>query len=88
MRHDWVGKVIYWELCKKLKSDRTNKWHIHNLESVLENEMHKFLWDFEIQMDYLILARQSDLLKVNKKKKKENLPNNRLCCPDRPQSKI
>ena len=24
-RHDWVGKGIYWGLCKKLKFDHTNK---------------------------------------------------------------
>ena len=24
-RRDWVGKVIYWELCKKLKFDYTFK---------------------------------------------------------------
>ena len=24
-RHDWVGKVIHWELCKKFKLDHTNK---------------------------------------------------------------
>ena len=24
-RHDWVGKVIHWEMCKKLKFDYTNK---------------------------------------------------------------
>ena len=24
-RHDWVGKVIQWELCKKLKFDHANK---------------------------------------------------------------
>ena len=23
-RHDWLGKVIHWELCKKLKFDHTN----------------------------------------------------------------
>ena len=22
-RHDWVGKIIHWELCKKLKFDYT-----------------------------------------------------------------
>ena len=22
-RHDWVGKVIHWEMCKKFKSDHT-----------------------------------------------------------------
>ena len=25
-KHDWVGKVIQWELCKKFKFDQTNKW--------------------------------------------------------------
>ena len=24
-RHDWVGKVINWELCKKSESDHTNE---------------------------------------------------------------
>ena len=25
-RHDWVGKVIHWEMCKKFKFDHANKW--------------------------------------------------------------
>ena len=29
-RHDWVEKVIHWELCKKLKFDHTNKWSLLN----------------------------------------------------------
>ena len=53
-RRDWVRKVIHWELCKKLKFDHTNKWCIHKPESVLENETHKFLWDFDIQTNHLI----------------------------------
>ena len=24
-RHDWVGKVIHWEMCKKFKFDHANK---------------------------------------------------------------
>ena len=35
-------------MCKKFKFDLVNKWYIHNPESVLENETHKILWDFEI----------------------------------------
>ena len=27
--HDWVGKVIHWEMCKKFKFDHINKWHMH-----------------------------------------------------------
>ena len=25
-RHDWMGKVIFGELCKKFQFDHTNKW--------------------------------------------------------------
>ena len=79
-RHNWVGKVINWELRKKFKFDHTNKWYMHNPESVPENEMHKLLREFKIQTDHLISARRSNLLIGNnnnnkKEKKKENLPN-------------
>ena len=43
---------------------------MYNPESILENEMHKILWDFEIQTDHLISARRSDLGIV-----KKNMPN-------------
>ena len=36
-------------------------------------------------MDYLISARRSDLITINKKK--ENLQNCQLCCPSWPQNK-
>ena len=29
-RHDWVSKVIHWEMCKKFKFDHNNKWYMHN----------------------------------------------------------
>ena len=34
-RHDWVGMVIHWELCKRLKFDHTDKYYMHKPESVL-----------------------------------------------------
>ena len=43
---------------------------MHNPESVLENEVHKILWDFEIQTNHQIFARQPDLVIVKKKQKK------------------
>ena len=52
-KHDWVGKVIPEEQCKRLKFDHSNKWYMHKPKAVLENEMHKILWDFEIQTDHL-----------------------------------
>ena len=83
-RHDWVGKVIHWEMCKKFKFHHTNKWYMHNPAPVLENDTHKLLWDFGIHTDHLISARIPDLI-INKKK--ENLQNSRLCCPSWPQNK-
>ena len=67
-RHDWVGNVIHWEMCKKFKFDHTNKWYMHNPTPALENNTHKFLWDFDIQMDHRISARRLDLIINNQKK--------------------
>ena len=85
VRHNWVGKVIHWELYKKMKFDHMNKWYMHNPTSVLENDAHKVLRDFDIQTDHLISARLPDLIIINKKK--ENLQNCGLYCPSGPQSK-
>ena len=84
-RHDWVGKVIHWEMCKKSKFDHTNKCYMHNPAPFLENNTHKLLWDFNIQTDHQIPARRPDLIIINKRK--ENLQNCRLCCPGEPQNK-
>ena len=68
-RHDWVGKEIHWEMCKKFKFDYANKWYMHNPAPVLENDTHKLLWDFDIQTDPLISARKPDFIIINKNKK-------------------
>ena len=70
-RHDWVGKVIHRKMCKKFKFDHTNKWYMHNPIPVLENDTHKLLWDFDIQMDHLTSPRRPNLIIINKK--------NRIC---------
>ena len=83
-RHDWVGKMIHWEIYREFQFDYTNKWYMHNLAPVLEYDSHKLLWDFNIQTDHLIPVRRPDLnnLQTNK-----NLQNCRLCCPGKPQNK-
>ena len=50
------------ELCKIFKFDLTNRRYMHKPESVLKNETHKLLLDFEIQTDHQILARRPDLM--------------------------
>ena len=75
--HDRVDKVIPLELYKKFEFDHTNKWYMHNPTSVLENDTHKLLWDFDLQTDHLISARRLDLIIIIKK---ENLQNCGLSC--------
>ena len=86
-RHNWVSKVIHWEMCKKFKFDHANKCYMLNPAPILENDTHKLLWDFDIQTDHLISSRRPDLIIINQKKKKENLQNCRICCPGRPPNK-
>ena len=43
---------------------------MHNPAPVLENDTHKFLWDFDIQTDHLISARRPEILIINEKKKR------------------
>ena len=57
-----MHKENHMELCQKYRFDHTNKWYMHNLDSVLENETRTFLWDFAIQSDHLISAKQPDLI--------------------------
>ena len=68
-RHNWVSKVIDWELCKKLKSCLTTKWYMHKSESTQEKETHKSLWDFEVQTDHRIPVRKPKSLMMNEKKR-------------------
>ena len=68
-KHDWVGKVIHWELCKKMKFVHMNKWYMYNPASVLENGTHKLHWDFDIQTDHLISAQRPDLIIITNKKR-------------------
>ena len=44
---------------------------MHKPESVLENNTHKLLWDFDIQTDHQISARKPDLIIISNKKKKK-----------------
>ena len=57
---------------------------MHNQAPVLENDTHKLLWDFDIQLNLSPKTRPYNNQQKKKKKKKENLQDCRLCCPGRP----
>ena len=68
-RHDWVGKMIPWELCKRLKFVHADKLYIH--KPVLKRETHKIHWHFEIQIDNQI---QTPRISFNKQEEKKFSP--------------
>ena len=37
-RHDVVGRVIHWELCKEYGVECSDKWYEHSPKSIAENE--------------------------------------------------
>ena len=53
---------------------------MHKPESILENETHNILWDFEIKTDHPIPARRPHLVLINKK---GNWSTIRLCSSSR-----
>ena len=55
-----------------------------NLESVIENETHKFLWDFKITNKSPTLGQ---MVRLSDIKKKVNMPNIERWQAGRPQSK-
>ena len=61
-RHDWAGKMIYRELCKKLKLDQSTERYTHKPKTIRENEAHKILWNFEIERNRLIPVKRPDLV--------------------------
>ena len=62
-RHDWLGRKIHCEVCRKIGFDGNEKWYKHESEKVVENDSWKIVWDFAIQTDYVIEARRPDKIR-------------------------
>ena len=37
-RHDWVGRRVHWDVCKKYGIVVNDKWYQHEPGSVIEND--------------------------------------------------
>ena len=68
-RHDWVGKRIHLEVCRKTGIEVKTKWYEHQPEVVQKNERCKILWDLNIQTDQVIEARSPDKIVIDKESK-------------------
>ena len=80
-RHDWVGKGIDWELCKKLKFDHTSKWYMKKLGSIIKNEAQNSLrvWDSNKSPNPGQTTRPRDNKQTNKQTKKKKKKVGRIC---------
>ena len=67
-KNEWVGKVIDFELFKRFKFHKTDKWYRPKLESVLESEMPKIFCNFNIEVRHQIWAMRPQLVVISKKK--------------------
>ena len=68
-RHDNVARAVHWDLSEKYGFERSERWYDHVLDSVLENEDYKMLWDFSVWTDHEIEARRLDLFIIGKSEK-------------------
>ena len=66
--HDKVCLNLHWTLCRKYGLEVSKKWYQPKVDSVVENERVKILWDFNIQTDREIKHRRPDIVVVNKEK--------------------
>ena len=57
--------MIHWEFSLSLKFEHSIKLLMYKIESILENEMHKIIWDLKVWTDPLILPRRLDLEVIN-----------------------
>ena len=61
---------IHWVLCKKYGVKVCERWYEHKVESVMENDIVKILWDVFIQVDIQIEHRRPDTVVMEKNTKK------------------
>ena len=80
-RHYWVGKVIHWEMCKKLKFEHMNKWYMNNPAFILQNgtqtPMEHWHTNGSLNLDQKTRP-------FSYRQKKEYLKNCGLCCTSWP----
>ena len=68
-RHDNVARMVHWKLRQKFNLEKSEKWYLHNPQTVSENVNQKLIWGMNIQYDNIIVERRPDIVIVNKMEK-------------------
>ena len=64
-RHDKVCSHLHWCLSRKYGLDVDSKWYHHKPNKVIENDVVKIVWDYNIQTDRIIEHRKRKCLIVD-----------------------
>ena len=67
--HGNVARMVHWKLCEKFNLEKSEKWYLHNPQTVSENVNHKLIWDMNIQCENVMVERRPDIVIVNKMEK-------------------
>ena len=67
--HDNVARMVHQKLCEKFNLEYSEKWYLHNPQTVSENINHKLIWDMNVQCDNVIVEWRPDSVIVNKMEK-------------------
>ena len=67
--HDHVARMIHWKLSEKFNLEKSEKWYLHNPQTVNENVNHKLIWDMNMQCDNVVVERRPDIIILNKMEK-------------------
>ena len=68
-RHDNVARMIHWKLYEKFNLEKSEKWYLHNPQTVSEKVNHKLIRNMNIQCDSNIVERRPDTAIVGKMEK-------------------
>ena len=59
-RHDKIARMVHWKLWEKSNLEKSEKWYLHNPQTVSENEY---------KCDNIIMERRLDIVIANKMEK-------------------
>ena len=65
----YVARMVPWKLCEKFELEKSEKYYLHNPQTVSENIYHMLIWDMNIECDDVIVERRPDIAIVDKTEK-------------------
>ena len=59
-----MGKIVHWDIYRKIGFNFPEKWYKHKPLSCTENESFKIVWNFNIQTDNIVEHKRLDMVSL------------------------